>query len=68
MASIQGAGKMVTFNFCPDCPTAEVVRLSVWDERFWAHLFVLALPLLVLAGIVAAIHGVGTRRGGGGRQ
>jgi hypothetical protein len=59
---------VVTFNFCPDCPTAEVVRVSVWDERFWTHVVVLALPLLVLVGIVAAIHGVATRRDGGGRR
>jgi hypothetical protein len=58
---------------CPDCPVARVVQASVLDGRFWPHLLLTLLPLLVLAAIVAVIHGPGSRgragekRGGGGR-
>lgn len=41
---------------CPDCPVARVVQASVLDGRFWPHLLVTLLPLVVLTAIVALIH------------
>ena len=34
---------------CPDCPTAQVVQASVFDERFWTQLLPMMLPLFVLS-------------------
>ena len=47
---------------CPDCPTAQIVRASVYDERFWTHLFAIVLPLVVLALISALLYCIGIER------
>jgi hypothetical protein len=52
---------------CPDCPTARVVQASVFDGRFWPHLFLVALPLLILGLFSALLYRVGNG-GRGARQ
>ncbi len=44
---------------CPDCPTARVVRSSVFDEAFWSTLGLVILPLAVLGGIAVALYRIG---------
>jgi hypothetical protein len=53
-----GSGLLVTASLsaCPSCPTARAVQASVFDERFWLHLGFTALPLGVLALIVARLY------------
>jgi hypothetical protein len=47
---------------CPSCPTTEVVRASVFGEYFWTNLASVALPLTILALVVAALHRIGRPR------
>lgn len=47
---------------CPKCSTAEIVRASVFDDRFWTHLLLIILPLVVLAVITAFLYRVGLER------
>lgn len=47
---------------CPDCPTARIVRASVYDERFWTYLIAIVLPLLVLGLISALLYRIGIER------
>jgi hypothetical protein len=44
---------------CPDCTTARLARASVFDHRFWSHLGMIALPVLLLAGIAALLYRIG---------
>jgi hypothetical protein len=39
---------------CPNCATAQLVRTSVFDERFWDNLLVICLPLVIL-GLISAL-------------
>jgi hypothetical protein len=41
---------------CPNCATARVVRASFVDDRFWATLLQIVLPLAVLGAIAAALY------------
>jgi hypothetical protein len=41
---------------CPDCATSQIVRASLFDERFWTYLLFISLPLVVLVLLVAALH------------
>src|SRR5262249_20925607 len=47
---------------CPDCATARVVRSSVFDQHFWTNLYLISLPLLVLAVISALLYPIGIQR------
>jgi hypothetical protein len=51
---------------CPDCPTAQVVRASVFDSTFWTHLAQISTPLVVIAGIVARLYRIGLEPRGKG--
>jgi hypothetical protein len=44
---------------CPDCATARVVRASVYEQGFWTNLYLISLPLLVLAVISALLYPIG---------
>jgi hypothetical protein len=44
---------------CPNCATARVVRASVFDEKFWTHLMLITLPLLVLALVSFLLYRIG---------
>jgi hypothetical protein len=46
---------------CPDCSTSRIVRASVFDGSFATHLFLIALPLAVLAVICALLYRIGRR-------
>jgi len=44
---------------CPDCPTARLVRASLFDGSFWIDLLLVSLPLLVLGLISALFYRIG---------
>jgi hypothetical protein len=44
---------------CPDCATARVVRASVFDGDFCAHLAMISLPLLAMGLISALVYRIG---------
>jgi uncharacterized membrane protein len=44
---------------CPDCPTARTVWATVLDGRFWPHLALTALPLLVIGVITGLLYRIG---------
>jgi hypothetical protein len=52
----------MTALLCPDCDTSIAVRAAVLAGPFWENLLLVALPLLVLAAIVALFHLTGPAR------
>ena len=50
---------------CPSCPTAVVVRASVFGEDFWVNLTLVSLPALVLASIGTLLYRIGEPRSPG---
>ena len=48
---------------CPDCPAAQLVRASVFDQRFWSQLALVLLPLLILGAVAALTYRIGSPRG-----
>lgn len=47
---------------CPNCPTARLVRASVFDTNFWTYLMFITLPLLVLALVCILLYRIGLER------
>jgi hypothetical protein len=48
---------------CPDCSVSRVVRASVFDGSFGTHLWLIALPLVVLAAICVLLYRIGRPAG-----
>ena len=44
---------------CPDCPTARVVRRSLWVGDFWGLLVTLAVPFLLIGFLSAVLYRIG---------
>ena len=44
---------------CPNCATGQLARASVFEDRFWNHLFVICLPVVILGLISALFYRVG---------
>jgi hypothetical protein len=44
---------------CPNCATGQLARASVFEDRFWDHLFVIGLPAVILGLITALLYRVG---------
>lgn len=44
---------------CPNCPTAQVVRASVWGGDFWHRLVMMLAPFLFMGFISALLYRVG---------
>jgi hypothetical protein len=47
---------------CPDCPAAQAVRASFFDQRFWGYLAVLLVPLLISCALAGLAYRVGQPR------
>ena len=46
---------------CPRCSTTDAVRAEVFADAFWADLFVLVLPLAIIAILCGLLYGMHTR-------
>jgi hypothetical protein len=44
---------------CPDCPVAQAVRASLFDQRFWEFLAVLLTPLAIVCAMAGLAYRVG---------
>ena len=53
-----GASRSFTLA-CPSCPSARVVRASVYDASFWSNLALVLMPLLVLAALCRGLYRIG---------
>jgi hypothetical protein len=47
---------------CPGCPSARLVRASIYDDAFWSNLTRTLLPLLVLGVVSAFLYRIGIQR------
>lgn len=47
---------------CPDCSTARLVRVAVFDGKFWINLVSISAPLVVLVVITVLLHRIGVER------
>lgn len=57
--ALLGVGGMSPALACPNCPTAEVVRASVWGGDFWHRLVMVLAPFLLMGFISALLYRVG---------
>jgi hypothetical protein len=62
-ASVLIAGALpAAASACPDCPVADAVRASFFDQRFWGFFGVLLAPLLIACAMAGLAYRVGRPR------
>jgi hypothetical protein len=59
-ASLLAVGALpATASACPDCPAAQAVRASFFDQRFWGFFGVLLTPLAIVCAMAGLAYRVG---------